>query len=73
MNEVFKIDHPLFKEINTKFLNLDSDKKIFSVGFNDSKTKLIINNGVEIKEYDVREGEEKIKIGEKGKEKISYN
>ena len=75
MNEVFKTNHPLFKEINTKFLNNDpnSDKKFFSVGFNDSKTKLIINNGVEIKEYDVREGEEKIKIGEKGKEKISYN
>ena len=75
MNEVFKTNHPLFKEINTKFLTikLKSDKKFFSVGFNDSKTKLIINNGVEIKEYDVREGEEKIKIGEKGKEKISYN
>ena len=22
MNEVFKIDHPLFKEINTKFLKM---------------------------------------------------
>ena len=53
MNEVFKTEHPLFKEINTKFLNLDSDKKIFSVGFNDSKTKLIINNNGEIKEYKV--------------------
>ena len=53
MNEVFKTEHPLFKEINTKFLKLDSDKKFFSVGFNDSKTKLIINNNGEIKEYKV--------------------
>ncbi|MFL2660051.1 MAG: pentapeptide repeat-containing protein [Alphaproteobacteria bacterium] len=89
MNEVFKTKHPLFKEINIKFLNnnpnsdrknfdvnLNNDKKFFifgffSVRFNTDKTKLIINNGFKIKEYDVFEGEEEIR--KKGEEKISYN
>jgi len=57
MNELFKTKHPLFKEINTKFLknDLNREKKKFSVGFNDDETKLIVTNNGKPKEYDVFE------------------
>jgi uncharacterized protein YjbI with pentapeptide repeats len=55
MNEVFKTHHPLFKEINTKFLNNDpnSNKKNFDVELSDDGKKLIITNNGKAEEYDV--------------------
>ena len=55
MNEVFKTKHPLFKEINTKFLNNDpnSNKKNFDVKLSDDEKKLIITNNGETEEYEV--------------------
>ncbi len=57
MNELFKTKHPLFKEINTKFLKNapNHDETKFSVGFNDDKTKLIVTNNGTTEEYDVFE------------------